>query len=157
MALVKSFQDLSVSVSKPQDREIDGLIENSKDLNWDNFIAPAPTSVAILATLCCIAAEAPPIILDAPNGGFKKLNYADFSTSMSQVAHLGHKAFVNAHQNMDKIKLTTLGTGGLKEVIDDIMKLIVLGDTVNPLTKKVTQRFSIVEFNFFPKDVKGQV
>lgn len=78
--------------------------------NWEQFVMPAPTSIAILGHLMAIATKTD-FSLDKhiPKGGFKFLKYpGSFRACLVQISNSGCKAFMEAHKSMDKIRMYTM-------------------------------------------------
>ncbi|XP_071165986.1 synaptonemal complex protein 1-like [Mytilus edulis] len=78
--------------------------------NWEQFVMPAPTSIAILGHLMAIATKTD-FSLDKqiPEGGFKFVKYpGSFRACLVQISNSGCKAFMEAHKSMDKIRMYTM-------------------------------------------------
>lgn len=78
--------------------------------NWEQFLLPAPTSIAILGQLMAIATKKD-FSLDKkiPEGGFKFVKYpGSFRACLVQISNSGCEAFLEAHKSMDKIRLYTI-------------------------------------------------
>ncbi|XP_067084662.1 uncharacterized protein [Osmerus mordax] len=77
--------------------------------NWEEYLTPAPMSIAFLGELVFISANQDFSIKDGgPVQGFKFIKYPDsFRACLMQVCNSGWRAFNEAHKNMDKICLHT--------------------------------------------------
>ncbi|KAG7455934.1 hypothetical protein MATL_G00246260 [Megalops atlanticus] len=77
--------------------------------NWEDYLTPAPISIAILGELVFISSNVDfSIRQGAPEGGFKYVKYPDsFRACLMQVCNAGWRAFNEAHKNMDQIRLHT--------------------------------------------------
>ena len=78
--------------------------------NWESFLIPAPTSIAILGQLMAIASKTDfSLNENPPENGFKFVKIpTSFRASLIQLGNSGCTAFITAHKNMDKIKLYTV-------------------------------------------------
>ena len=75
--------------------------------NWDNFLTPAPLSIALLGQLILVSSDAD-FSLEAKKDGikFEFLKYPDsFRACLVQVSNKGWDAFNKAHTSMDQIRL----------------------------------------------------
>ncbi|XP_061108252.1 uncharacterized protein LOC133135340 [Conger conger] len=77
--------------------------------NWEEYLTPAPMSIAILGELVFISSNTDfSIRKGGPEGGFKYAKYPDsFRACLMQVCNSGWRAFNEAHKNMDQIRLYT--------------------------------------------------
>ncbi|KAJ8261636.1 hypothetical protein GJAV_G00156550 [Gymnothorax javanicus] len=77
--------------------------------NWEEFLTPAPMSIAILAELIFISSKQDfSIRKGGPEKGFKHVQYPDsFRACLMQVCNTGWRAFNDAHKSMDQIRLYT--------------------------------------------------
>ena len=77
--------------------------------NWEEYLTPAPMTIAFLGELVFISAKQDFSIKDGgPVDGFKLIKYPDsFRACLMQVCNSGWRAFNHAHKNMDKICLHT--------------------------------------------------
>lgn len=89
-------------------------------INWEEYLTPAPLSIAIMAELACIASQTDfSINKNPPQDGYKYIKYPDsFCACLMQVCNSGWWAFNEAHKNMDQIRLHTI-------TIPDYMKNVV--------------------------------
>ncbi|XP_052473608.1 uncharacterized protein LOC128030164 [Carassius gibelio] len=77
--------------------------------NWEEYLTPAPLSIAILGELVFISSSTDfSINKKPPEGGFKFIRYPDsFRACLMQVCNSGWWAFNEAHTSMDQIRLNT--------------------------------------------------
>ncbi|KAG7326011.1 hypothetical protein KOW79_010936 [Hemibagrus wyckioides] len=88
--------------------------------NWEEYLTPAPLSIAILGELVFISSKTDfSINKNPPKGGYKFIRYPDsFRACLMQVCNSGWWAFNEAHKNMDQIRLHTM-------TVPDYMKTAV--------------------------------
>ncbi|KAM9434614.1 uncharacterized protein Hap1MRO34_002375 [Clarias gariepinus] len=88
--------------------------------NWEEYLTPAPLSIAILGELVFISSSTDfSINKNPPKGGYKYIRYPDsFRACLMQVCNSGWGAFNEAHKNMDQIRLHTMA-------VPDYMKTAV--------------------------------
>uniref|UniRef100_A0A8B9H4B6 Uncharacterized protein n=1 Tax=Astyanax mexicanus TaxID=7994 RepID=A0A8B9H4B6_ASTMX len=88
--------------------------------NWEQYLSPAPLSIAILGELAFISSKTDfSINKTPPKDGYKHIRYADsFRACLMQVCNSGWKAFNKAHKNMDQIRIHTM-------TVPDYMKTAV--------------------------------
>ncbi|XP_060759891.1 uncharacterized protein LOC132870269 [Neoarius graeffei] len=88
--------------------------------NWEEYLTPAPLSIAILGELVFIASKTDfSINKNPPKGGYQFIRYPDsFRACLMQVCNSGWRAFNEAHKNMDQIRLHTM-------TVPDYMKTAV--------------------------------
>lgn len=77
--------------------------------NWEEYLTPAPLSIAIMGELVFISSsEDFSINENPPQGGFKYIRYpTSFRACLMQVCNSGWQAFNEAHKNMDQIRIHT--------------------------------------------------
>ncbi|RVE59351.1 hypothetical protein OJAV_G00187460 [Oryzias javanicus] len=77
--------------------------------NWEEYLAPAPLSIAIMGELVFISSGTDfSINKNPPKDGFKHIKYPDsFRACLMQVCNSGWQAFNLAHKNMDQIRIHT--------------------------------------------------
>lgn len=78
--------------------------------NWEEYLTPAPMSIAILAELIFISSKDDFSIRKGgpEKGDFKHIKYPDsFRACLMQVCNSGWYAFNEAHKSMDQIRLYT--------------------------------------------------
>ncbi|XP_046714518.1 uncharacterized protein LOC124391887 [Silurus meridionalis] len=78
--------------------------------NWEDYLSPAPFSIAIMAELAFLSSKTDfSINKNPPKEGYKYIKYPDsFCACLMQVCNSGWWAFNEAHTNMDQIRLLTL-------------------------------------------------
>ncbi|KAF5905981.1 uncharacterized protein DAT39_004234 [Clarias magur] len=88
--------------------------------NWEEYVTPAPLSIAILGELVFISSKTDfSINKNPPKDGYKYIRYPDsFRACLMQVCNSGWAAFNEAHKNMDQIRLHTMA-------VPDYMKAAV--------------------------------
>lgn len=77
--------------------------------NWEEYLTPAPLSIAIMGELVFISSiQDFSINRNPPEGGFKYIRYPEsFRACLMQVCNSGWHAFNEAHNNMDQIRIHT--------------------------------------------------
>ncbi|KAL1259225.1 hypothetical protein QQF64_009802 [Cirrhinus molitorella] len=77
--------------------------------NWEEYLTPAPLSIAILGELVFISSTTDfSINKNSPKHGYKFIKYPDsFRACLMQVCNSGWWAFNEAHTSMDQIRLHT--------------------------------------------------
>ncbi|XP_065116847.1 uncharacterized protein [Paramisgurnus dabryanus] len=77
--------------------------------NWEEYLTPAPLSIAILGELVFISSATDfSINKNPPAGGYKHIRYPEsFRACLMQVCNSGWWAFNEAHTSMDQIRLHT--------------------------------------------------
>ncbi|XP_036422003.1 uncharacterized protein LOC118805362 [Colossoma macropomum] len=88
--------------------------------NWEQYLTPAPLSIAILGELVYISSKTDfSINKNPPKDGYEYIKYPDsFRACLMQVCNSGWWAFNEAHKNMDQIRLHTMA-------VPDYMKTAV--------------------------------
>ncbi|XP_036421381.1 uncharacterized protein LOC118804869, partial [Colossoma macropomum] len=88
--------------------------------NWEEYLTPAPLSIAILGELVFISSKTDfSINKNPPKDDYKYIKYPDsFRACLMQVCNSGWWAFNEAHKNMDQIRLHTIA-------VPDYMKTAV--------------------------------
>ncbi|KAI5087513.1 hypothetical protein C0J45_22912, partial [Silurus meridionalis] len=78
--------------------------------NWEEYLTPAPLSIAILGELVFISSKEDfSINKNPPKNGYQYIKYPDsFRACLMQVCNSGWWAFNEAHKNMDQIRLHTM-------------------------------------------------
>ncbi|XP_047665676.1 uncharacterized protein LOC125140450 [Tachysurus fulvidraco] len=78
--------------------------------NWEEYLTPAPLSIAILGELVFISSNTDfSINKNPPKVGYKFIKYPEsFRACLMQVCNSGWCAFNEAHKNMDQIRLYTM-------------------------------------------------
>ncbi|KAK7147642.1 hypothetical protein R3I94_010227 [Phoxinus phoxinus] len=88
--------------------------------NWEEYLTPAPLSIAIMGELVFISSSTDfSINKNSPKCGYKFIKYPDsFRACLMQVCNSGWWAFNEAHTSMDQIRLHTAQ-------VPDYMKMAV--------------------------------
>ncbi|XP_030639269.1 uncharacterized protein LOC115819982 [Chanos chanos] len=88
--------------------------------NWEEYLTPAPLSIAIMGELVYISSKTDfSINKNAPKDGYKYIKYPEsFRACLMQVCNSGWGAFNEAHKSMDQIRLHT-------STVPDYMKTAV--------------------------------
>ncbi|XP_018517423.1 uncharacterized protein LOC108873615 [Lates calcarifer] len=88
--------------------------------NWEEYLTPAPLSIAIMGELVFISSSDDfSINKNPPKDGFKFIKYPEsFRACLMQVCNSGWHAFNEAHKNMDQIRIHT-------STVPDYMKAAV--------------------------------
>uniref|UniRef100_W5LWZ3 Uncharacterized protein n=1 Tax=Lepisosteus oculatus TaxID=7918 RepID=W5LWZ3_LEPOC len=110
-------------ITKAEDVQNDNKMLMKPYANLEEFLMPAPISIAILGELVFISSNTDFSIKNPPKDGFKFIHYPEsFRTCLMQVCNAGWGAFNEAHNNMDQIRLT------LPEYVKKAVKLILQDD-----------------------------
>ncbi|KAG8127730.1 hypothetical protein E2320_014623 [Naja naja] len=120
-AVVKTIETLS----RGQDvgRETELLMKPYA--NWEEFLMPAPISIAILGELIFISTGQGDFSINMlpPEEGFQHLKYPEsFKASLCQVSNQGWAAFNEAHVNMDQIRLLA---SSIPEQMNTIVRTLI--------------------------------
>uniref|UniRef100_A0A3P9KD69 Uncharacterized protein n=1 Tax=Oryzias latipes TaxID=8090 RepID=A0A3P9KD69_ORYLA len=77
--------------------------------NWEEYLTPAPLSIAIMGELVFISSGTDfSINKNPPKDGFKHIKYPEsFRACLMQICNSGWQAFNIAHKNMDQIRIHT--------------------------------------------------
>ncbi|XP_076153559.1 uncharacterized protein LOC143136748 [Alosa pseudoharengus] len=87
--------------------------------NWEEYLTPAPLSIAIMAELVFLSSGNDFVIdKNSPKDGYKYIKYKSYRSCLMQVCNSGWQAFNQAHKSMDQIRLHTL-------TVPDYMKTVV--------------------------------
>ncbi|XP_039373010.1 uncharacterized protein LOC120392358 [Mauremys reevesii] len=119
-ALVKA----ELSVSKAKDVRKETELRMKSYANWEEFLMPAPISIAILGQLVFISAGQGDFSINKnpPKDGFKHIKYPEsFRACLCQVSNQGWAAFNTAHVNMDQIRLLSMSVPGRMKAIVKIL------------------------------------
>ncbi|XP_062309339.1 uncharacterized protein LOC134013696 [Osmerus eperlanus] len=105
----KDFVKATNSLSRASDFREDTAMLTKANANWEEYLTPAPMSIAFLGELVFISANQDFSIKEGgPVDGFKLIKYPDsFRACLMQVCNSGWRAFNEAHKSMDKICLHT--------------------------------------------------
>lgn len=103
--------------------EVEFRAKMSNYLNWEQFLTPVPKSLGIVATLLLVAGQTDDFPLNynnrTPSGGFQYMQHpSSFRQTLLQVSQDSYEAFLTAHNNMNKIRLSM-------KTIPDYLKVAV--------------------------------
>ncbi|KAL6460746.1 hypothetical protein MHYP_G00307120 [Metynnis hypsauchen] len=131
--------------------------------NWEEYLTPAPLSIAILGELVFISSKTDfSINKNPPKDGYKHIRYPEsFRGCLMQVCNSGWWAFNEAHKNMDQTRLHTMAVPdymktavkilfqGNDEVVeahlpDQLENIRVIADDCLALAESTEMRFSEV-------------
>ncbi|XP_053494839.1 uncharacterized protein LOC128616287 [Ictalurus furcatus] len=131
--------------------------------NWEEYLTPAPLSIAILGELVFISSNTDfSINKNPPKDGYKYIRYPNsFRACLMQVCNSGWGAFNEAHKNMDQIRLHTMAAPdymktavkilfqGNDEVVqahlpDQLENIRVIADDCLELANSTEKRFTDV-------------
>ncbi|XP_016122764.1 uncharacterized protein [Sinocyclocheilus grahami] len=95
--------------------------------NWEEYLTPAPLSIAILGELVFISSATDfSINKNPPKDGYKFIRYPDsFRACLMQVCNSGWHAFNEAHTSMDQIRLHT---GQVPNYMKTAVKILFQGN-----------------------------
>uniref|UniRef100_A0A3P9IYU1 Uncharacterized protein n=1 Tax=Oryzias latipes TaxID=8090 RepID=A0A3P9IYU1_ORYLA len=95
--------------------------------NWEEYLTPAPLSIAIMGELVFISSGTDfSINKNPPKDGFKHIKYPEsFRACLMQVCNLGWQAFNMAHKNMDQIRIYT---ASVPEHMKEAVKILFQGN-----------------------------
>ncbi|KAK2903271.1 hypothetical protein Q8A67_007984 [Cirrhinus molitorella] len=104
-AISKSTQSLTTA----EDMRNQTKLMMQPYVNWEEYLTPAPLSIAILGELVFISSATDfSINKNSPKHGYKFIKYPDsFRACLMQVCNSGWWAFNEAHTSMDQIRLHT--------------------------------------------------
>ncbi|KAL6478878.1 hypothetical protein MHYP_G00123110 [Metynnis hypsauchen] len=122
------FNQAHRSITKAKDFRDDIAILMQPYANWEEYLTPAPLSIALLGQLVRISAvDDFSINKNPPKDGFKFIRYPEsFKACLFQVCNAGWQAFNDAHKNMDQIRLYT---GQVPDHIKNVVGIIVQENT----------------------------
>jgi hypothetical protein len=108
--MASSIQEVEKSIAninKGADKKEELRMKLASYANWDQFLSPAPLTIAILGHLMLVSASGDFSLQDKENPiVFKHLMYPNsFRACLVQISNEGWKAFNLAHTNMDQIRL----------------------------------------------------
>jgi hypothetical protein len=109
--------------------EEDFMTQLSVHMDWEHLLSPAPLSIGLLGDLIIMSSQANDFAIDSElprSGGIKYVKYPkSFRATLVQIANGGHRAFMVAHNNMDKIKLST---ADVPVYMKEATRILVTGD-----------------------------
>ncbi|KAI4879986.1 hypothetical protein NFI96_008100 [Prochilodus magdalenae] len=122
------FDQANRSITKGKDFRDDIATLMQPYVNWEQYLTPAPVSIALLGELVRISAgDDFSINKNPPKDGFKFIRYPEsFRACLMQVCNAGWQAFNQAHKNMDQIRMYT---GQVPEYIKNVVGIIVQENT----------------------------
>lgn len=102
----------SNAVSSKQAVEDDFKLQlGSTHMNWEHLLSPAPLSIGLLGDLMVMSSQTRDFPIDGElprNGLVQYVKYPkSFRATLVQIGNEGQRAFMVAHNNMDKIRLLT--------------------------------------------------
>ncbi|XP_024141364.1 intracellular protein transport protein USO1-like [Oryzias melastigma] len=121
--IAKTTKDLTTSADMQKTTQM--LMKSNA--NWEEYLAPAPLSIAIMGELVFISSEIDfSINKNPPKDGFKHIKYPDsFRACLMQVCNSGWQAFNIAHKNMNQIRIHT---ATVPDYMKAAMKILFQGD-----------------------------
>ncbi|XP_057369377.1 uncharacterized protein LOC130690384 [Daphnia carinata] len=119
----------SNAVSSKEAVDEDFRNQLSAEMGWEHLLSPAPLSIGLLGDLMIMSTQTRDFPIDGqlPNrGSILYVKYPkSFRATLVQIANEGQRAFMVAHNNMDKIRLLTADVPGyMKEATG----ILVQGD-----------------------------
>ncbi|XP_016366564.1 uncharacterized protein LOC107707161 [Sinocyclocheilus rhinocerous] len=122
-AISKSTQSLTTA----EDMRNETKLMMQPYANWEEYLTPAPLSIAILGELVFISSSTDfSINKNSPKDGYKFIRYPDsFRACLMQVCNSGWWAFNEAHTSMDQIRLHT---GQVPNYMKTAVKILFQGD-----------------------------
>lgn len=119
-----NLNDAYSSVTKAEDVRQDIAIKMKPYASWEEFLMPAPISIAILGELAAISSASGDfsINLNPPESGFKYMKYPEsFAATLMQVCNRAWVSFSSANKNMDQIRLLT---GAMPDATKEIVTIL---------------------------------
>uniref|UniRef100_UPI00398F229B uncharacterized protein n=1 Tax=Pristiophorus japonicus TaxID=55135 RepID=UPI00398F229B len=105
--LLANISSAFLKQTKAEEVRQDNMLMMQPYVNWEEFLMPAPTSIAILGELIIISSTNDfPINKRTPDRQYQHIKYPEsFRACLMQVSNRGWKTFNLAHKNMDQIRL----------------------------------------------------
>ncbi|XP_077180655.1 uncharacterized protein LOC143831505 [Paroedura picta] len=123
-------------VSKAQEVREENELIMKPYANWEEYLMPAPLSIAILGQLIFISAGQGDFSINRnpPPRGFRYIRYPEsFRACLCQVSNEGWHAFNEAHVNMDRIRLLTASIPGrMKMMVETLFQGVEEADVMIP-------------------------
>lgn len=98
-------------------------------MGWEHLLSPAPLSIGLLGDLMIMSSLTRDFAIDGQlptNGAIQYVKYPkSFRATLVQIGNEGQRAFMVAHNNMDKIQLLTANVPGYMKQATEIL---VTGD-----------------------------
>ena len=117
------------AVSSKQAVDEDFKLQLSTHMNWEHLLSPAPLSIGLLGDLMIMSSQTRDFAIDGekPRNGFiQYVKYPkSFRATLVQIGNEGQRAFMVAHNNMDKIRLLT---GDVPGYMKEATEILVTGD-----------------------------
>ncbi|KAJ3285139.1 hypothetical protein HK104_009624 [Borealophlyctis nickersoniae] len=113
-------------LSKPSKRSKDIVRHLENHANWEQYLTPAPTCIALLGQIQLVACASDFSLEEStPRDGFKYIRHPkSFRACLVQVSNMGWVAFNTAHTNMDQISVIAARFPGLiKEAYRSLIQL----------------------------------
>ncbi|XP_050986578.1 uncharacterized protein LOC127178012 [Labeo rohita] len=122
-AILKSTQSLTTA----EDMRNETKLIMQPYANWEEYLTPAPLSIAILGELVFISSSTDfSINKNPPKDGYQFIKYPDsFRACLMQVCNSGWWAFNEAHTSMDQIRLHT---AQVPDYMKTAVKILFQGD-----------------------------
>ncbi|KAI9559369.1 hypothetical protein GHT06_016158 [Daphnia sinensis] len=119
----------SNAVSSKEAVDEDFRNQLSAEMGWEHLLSPAPLSIGLLGDLMIMSTQTRDFPIDGQlpsRGAILYVKYPkSFRATLVQIANEGQRAFMVAHNNMDKIRLLTAHVPGyMKEATE----ILVTGD-----------------------------
>lgn len=119
----------SNAVSSKEAVDEDFRNQLSTEMGWEHLLSPAPLSIGLLGDLMIMSTQTRDFPIDGQlpkAGAILYVKYPkSFRATLVQIANEGQRAFMVAHNNMDKIRLLTAYVPGyMKEATE----ILVTGD-----------------------------
>ncbi|XP_051868629.1 uncharacterized protein LOC127568664 isoform X2 [Pristis pectinata] len=105
--VLASMQGALLRHTKAEELRRDSQLLMQPYANWEEFLTPAPTAIAILGQLITISSARDfPVNGHCPERRFQHIKYPEsFRACLMQVSNQGWRTFNLAHKNMDQIRL----------------------------------------------------
>ncbi|XP_044182800.1 uncharacterized protein LOC114968748 [Acropora millepora] len=118
--VVANLNKALINANSGNDKNETALLMMSPNMNWAEFLTPAPLSIALLGQLMLVAGEKDfSLENQRPEKGFQFIQHPkSFRACLVQVSNTGWRAFNAAHKNMDSIR------GYSAQVPDHVKKVV---------------------------------
>jgi len=119
--VVANLNKALINANSGNDKNETALLMMSPNMNWAEFLTPAPLSIALMGQLMLVAGEKDfSLENQRPEKGFQFIHHPEsFRACLVQVSNTGWGAFNEAHKNMDAIRLYSA------QVPDQVKKVVV--------------------------------
>ncbi|XP_077180646.1 uncharacterized protein LOC143831497 [Paroedura picta] len=146
-------------VSKAQEVREENELIMKPYANWEEYLMPAPLSIAILGQLIFISAGQGDFSINRnpPPRGFRYIRYPEsFRACLCQVSNEGWHAFNEAHVNMDRIQLLTASIPGrMKVMVETLFQEVEVVNAIIPGQLK-SMKSIVKECTTFAQKVKDK-